>query len=91
MLSLLTSFAALVLGVTLFAITRDQDRDLAMLGLTCRVVEAIPGSEGVGAIFFAVGSTLFSWLMLRGRMVPVALAGGHAATVRRVSPPSSSR
>ena len=28
----------------------------------------------VGATFFAVGSTLFSWLLLRGRMIPVALA-----------------
>jgi hypothetical protein len=72
MLSLLTSFAALLLGVTLFAITREQDHDLAMLALACRVVEAIPGHQG--AIFFAVGSTLFSWLLLRGRMIPVALA-----------------
>ncbi|MBW8879541.1 MAG: DUF4386 family protein, partial [Acidobacteria bacterium] len=38
----------------------------------CRVIEAIPGHQG--AIFFAVGSTLFSWLLLRGRMIPVALA-----------------
>src|SRR5207247_3132764 len=34
--------------------------------------------RGVGlpidASFFAVGSTLFSWLLLRGRMIPVALA-----------------
>lgn len=73
-LSVLNSFAALVLGVTLFAITREQDPDLAMLGLTCRVVEAIPGGAGVGAIFFAVGSTLFSWLLLRGRIIPAALA-----------------
>jgi Domain of unknown function (DUF4386) len=72
-LSILTSFAALVLGVTLYAITRDVDRDLAMLGLACRVVEAVPGHSG-GAIFFAVGSTLFSWLFLRGRIIPVALA-----------------
>jgi hypothetical protein len=28
----------------------------------------------IGATFFAVGSTLFSWLLLRGRMVPVPLA-----------------
>ena len=71
-LSLITSFAALVLGVTLYAITRAQDPDLALLGLTCRVIEAIPGREG--AIFFAVGSTIFCWLLLRGRMIPVALA-----------------
>jgi hypothetical protein len=70
-LSVLTSFSALVLGVTLYAITREQDPDLAMLGLICRVVEGIPGE---GMIYFAVGSTLFAWLLLRGRMIPVALA-----------------
>lgn len=71
LLSLITSFAALVLGVTLYAITREQDRDLALLALSCRIIEAVPGE---GAIFFAVGSTLFSWLLLRGRMIPAALA-----------------
>ena len=34
---------ALVLAVTLYAITRDQDPDLAMLALTCRVAEGIIG------------------------------------------------
>ena len=71
-LSLVTSLSALVLGVTLYAITSEEDPDVAMLALTCRVVEAIPGNAG--AFFFAVGSTLFSWLLLRGRMIPVALA-----------------
>jgi hypothetical protein len=71
MLSILTSFSALVLGVTLHAITREQDPDLAMLGLTCRVLEAIPGE---GMIYFAVGSTVFAWLLLRGRMIPIPLA-----------------
>lgn len=71
-LSLVTSLSALVLGVTLYAITREQDPDLAMLGLVCRVVEAIPGNQG--AFFFAAGSTLFCWLLLRGRMIPVTLA-----------------
>jgi hypothetical protein len=110
-LGLLGSLSALVLAVTLFAITRDQDRDLAMLGLTCRVAEGVTGAVSipatlsllwvatatgvgapdsgaaqaigafvlkqdwlVGATFFAVGSTLFSWLLLRGRMIPIALA-----------------
>lgn len=74
-LSLLTDFCALVLGVTLYAITREEDADLAMLALTCRVIEAVPGGgEGVGPIFFAVGSTIFSWLLLRGQMIPGALA-----------------
>ena len=110
-LSLLSCFAALVLAVTLYAITRDEDPDLAMLGLTCRVAEGVTGaisipatlgllwlatatgadapdhaaaqalaafllkdSPIIAATFFAVGSTLFSYLLLRGRMVPVSLA-----------------
>ncbi len=113
-LDLLSCFCALVLAVTLYAITRDQDPDLAMLALTCRVAEGVIGgvdlpralgrlwlatsagasapdpatasalgavlvklpswSSDVAAIFFAVGSTLFAWLLLRGRIVPAALA-----------------
>jgi len=110
-LSLAGCFAALVLAVTLYAITREQDPDLAMLALTCRVAEGVTGAVSipatlgllwlatatgsdapdpaaahalgafllqdsplVAATFFAVGSTLFSWLLLRGRMIPVALA-----------------
>lgn len=112
LLNLLMNLSALVLAVTLYAITRDQDRDLAMLALTCRVAEGIAGMDvsgtlgllwlatateataldagaasalgafflklaktmGASATFFAVGSTLFSWLLLRGRMIPAALA-----------------
>ena len=112
LLGLLMNLSALVLAVTLYAITREQDRDLAMLALTCRVAEGIAGMDmsgtlgllwlatpteasalnpgaasalgafflkvgetmGASATFFAVGSTLFSWLLLRGRMIPVALA-----------------
>lgn len=70
-LAMVTSFCALVLGVTLYAITREQDRDLAMLALACRVLEAVPGH---GEIYFAVGSTIFCWLLLRGRMIPMAMA-----------------
>jgi hypothetical protein len=73
-LTIVTSFAALVLGVTLYAVTRDIDPDLALLAMLCRVVESVPGHKG-GPIFFAVGSTLFCWLLCRGRLIPVALAG----------------
>lgn len=109
-LSLLGCFSALVLAVTLYAITREVDADLAMLALTCRVAEGVisgisipetlgllwlatatganapdPGAahalgayllraDMAAATFFAVGSTLFSYLFLRGRMIPVALA-----------------
>jgi hypothetical protein len=71
LLTMATSFCALVLGVTLYAITREEDPDLAMMALGCRVLEAVPGE---GAIYFAAGSLIFSWLLLRGRMIPVALA-----------------
>src|SRR5688572_1793019 len=40
-LSLITIFDALVLGIALFAITRDYDFDLAVLGLACRVGEGV--------------------------------------------------
>lgn len=113
-LSLLGSFSALTLAVTLYAITRDEDGDLAMLGLTCRVGEGVLGGTGllamagllwlatttgpnapdavaaqplaafllrvgnwntaISATFFAVGSTFFSYLLLRGRMIPAPLA-----------------
>jgi Domain of unknown function (DUF4386) len=70
-LSLSTSFAALVLGVALYAITREQGPALALLAMMCRVIKAMHGDS---AIFFAVGSLLFCWLLLRGRMIPIALA-----------------
>jgi hypothetical protein len=107
------AFAALALGVTLYALTRDEDPDLAMLAMTCRVAEGIVGAtlpttlallwlataegpaaidpasalalgaflvkiEGwqsiIAAMLFAVGSTIFCWLLLRGRMIPIPLA-----------------
>jgi hypothetical protein len=34
---------------------------------------------GVDAIFFALGSTCFSWLLLRGRMIPAWLASTGVA------------
>jgi hypothetical protein len=111
---LLESLSAIVLGVTLYGITRDVNHELAMLAMACRVAEGILGtlnipsylgllwlskagvgtgapditttnalrafllmpgaSVPIGSIFFAVGSTIFSWLLLRGRMVPVSIA-----------------
>jgi hypothetical protein len=110
-LSLGGCFSALVLAVTLYAITNDEDPDLALLGLTCRVGEGLIGAASipstvsllqlatatgsqapdsattqalatfvleqtplVSALFFAAGSTLFAWLLLRGRAIPLALA-----------------
>lgn len=71
-LLLLQSFSALVLGVTLYALTYKQGLALATLALACRVLEAV--QYGESAIYFAVGSLLFSWLLLRGRMIPTVLA-----------------
>jgi Domain of unknown function (DUF4386) len=111
LLKLVESFSAIVLAVALYGITRDEDHDLAMLGLACRVAEGVtissifvpadvrllwlaqaPAGVGdvatatalgasllmpsgsVGSIFFAVGTTVFSYLLLRGRMIPTSLA-----------------
>jgi hypothetical protein len=113
-LSLFTCVTAMALGVALYGITRDEDRDLAVLALSFRVGEGLLaaiapvatlgllwlGTAGAGpgapdaaaadvlgtfllkvrgwnttiaATLFALGSTLFSWLLLRGRMIPAAL------------------
>jgi len=93
-LELLSGFCALVLAVTLYGITRDEDRELAMLGLLWLATNAGPGAPDpasanalaayllkVGtwqtlsaSLLFAAGSTVFAFLLLRGRMVPVPLA-----------------
>ena len=114
-LEMVGCFCALVLAVTLYAITRDAGRELALLAMVCGVAEGVIGavslprtlerlwlatasgagapdpasarvlsaslltlpnpSSDLGATFFSVGSLLFAWLLLRGRIVPVALAG----------------
>jgi hypothetical protein len=111
LLGLVQCFCALILGVTLYAITRDEDQDVAMLGMICRLAEGIIGAFSIPgllalqwlatstgasapapdaaralaayllrndvaftATFFAVGSTLFCYLLLRGRMIPIPLA-----------------
>jgi hypothetical protein len=72
LLSLLQSFSALVLGVTFYALTWEQGPVLALFALTCRIAEAI--QYGESAIYFAVGSLFFSWLLLRGRLIPTVMA-----------------
>lgn len=114
LLELLTFFEASTLAVTLYALTRDEDADIAMLAFACRLAEGVIGAVGalgtlrlasvveafsqggadgaaltafgasllaqggssglIGAMCFAVGSTLFAWLFLRARSIPVALA-----------------
>ena len=111
-LGLLQAVCAIVLAVTLHAITRNQDSDLAMLAMIFRVGEGLlaaistratlellwlGNSAGpkapdavtlralgtylldgpdwnMAAVLFAMGSTLFSYLFLRGRIIPVPLA-----------------
>ena len=114
-LTLLTVFGALVLAIASYTLTRDYDPELAVLALSCRVIEGIinafaviamlellrlatgpaptPGmdaaianavatlllkarglSQVVAVTVFAVGSTLYSYLFLRARTVPVVLA-----------------
>ena len=101
-----------MLATALYALTRNEDRDLAVLGLAFRAgegvlaalgaitslgvlwlaTEAAPAPETttaslaelllqiegwnvtIIATFFALGSTAFSWLLLRGRLIPVPLA-----------------
>jgi hypothetical protein len=97
--------------VTLYSLTRVQDREIAMMGLVCRVIEGIiasftvpqtlallwlakasgnaapdpasahllaaylmRGDVAFTATFFAVGSACFAYLLLRGRIIPTALA-----------------
>lgn len=115
-LTLLCAGYALVLAVTIYALTRDEDRDLAVMALCCRVAEAViivalstlwilalqsvatRGTAAAGAdsaatnalgdlllkmgdsigiiagTCFALGSTLYSYLFLRARSIPVLLA-----------------
>jgi hypothetical protein len=102
---------AVALAVALYALTRNQDRDLALIALCCRVSEGMTAlvsagsvggllsvakasaaaagpdaaaaqalghllmNQGGGGSFpFAVGSTLFAYLFLRARSIPVPLA-----------------
>jgi hypothetical protein len=112
-LVLLEAVCAIVLAVTLWALTREQDAEIAMLGLVFRTAEGVIGAlsvqrslnllwlagarsdhaptgdvarsmaafvfQGSGSdassILFALGSTCFSWLLLRGRMIPAWLSG----------------
>jgi hypothetical protein len=113
--AILKIFYALILAVTLYALTRHVDREMALLAFTCRVVEGVinampatarfgllslaiatvaatPGdaashatqatllmgiagwSGAVAGIVFAIGSTLFAYLFLRGQSIPAPIA-----------------
>jgi hypothetical protein len=56
LLSLLCCFSALVLAVALYGITRDEDHELAVLALCCRV------GEGLSIAIFSVATMGLLWL-----------------------------
>lgn len=114
LLSLIVGLVAITLAVSLYGLTRDEDNELAVLGLVCRGAEGLMGVLPIptlgllwlattpsgadpsntvamqalatflvqlsrwqvvlAATLFAIGSTSFCWLLLRGRMIPIALA-----------------
>lgn len=113
-IGLLAAAFALVLAVTIYALTRHIDRELALIALCCRVTEGmigvfstiksvalislatsitgLAGTEGAetniadmlfkmgGWILFsstscfALGSTIYCYLFLRDRSIPILLA-----------------
>jgi hypothetical protein len=113
-LSMICFVDAVVLAVALYGLTRDEDHELAVLALSCRVGEgvlnafpllpmgllwlatggaaaAVPDAataNALGALLlkvgswktlasatcFATGSTIFAYLFLRARTIPVWLA-----------------
>ncbi len=78
--------AAVILALTLFIVTRVEQPVIAALGMLFRLAEGarralfalaaitVPHAALVDATLFAIGSAFFCWLLLRGRMLPVALA-----------------
>ncbi len=68
LLDVAQSFVALILGVTLYALTRDVDRDLAMLGLASRFAEGLVGAAGI-----AKTRTLL-WIATAGAGAPAGAA-----------------
>jgi len=113
--TLITFVDAVLLGIGLYGLTRDEDPELALFALVCRAAEgtinaisvAVPvgllwaagasaraapsdpadantiaasllaygnWSTNISAACFAVGSTVFSYLLLRARTIPIWLA-----------------
>jgi hypothetical protein len=78
--------SAVILALTLFVVTRVEQPVVAALGMIFRFAEGVLGSALdlagitlsqptlVAATLFAIGSTFFCWLLLRGKMLPRVLA-----------------
>jgi hypothetical protein len=77
---------AVVLALAFYLVTRVEDSALAAAGMIFRLAEGLLGAvvaviglqlsrpNLVAALLFAIGSTFFCWLLLRGRMIPRAMA-----------------
>jgi hypothetical protein len=67
----ITSLISVALSVGLLALATSEPRDPA---IAFYIFNVKSGLYDVGSTSFAVGSTLFCWLLLRGRLLPVWLA-----------------
>jgi hypothetical protein len=83
-LKLAESFSAFVLAVALYGITRDEDNELAMLGLLCRFAEGvliaslIPNSQGLLWLASARAGVDVPDLAARNALGALVLAPGGA-------------
>src|ERR1039457_3701798 len=68
LIKLLEALSALVLAVTIYGITSDEDHELAMLGMVCRVAEGVLGTLSIqsylGLVWLAKGGGGAGWLEL---------------------------
>ena len=73
----LGAFPFVILGLLWLATSRgeaDAPDAATANALGALLLKAGSWRTAIAATFFAVGSTLFSWLLLRGRMIPIPLA-----------------
>lgn len=66
LLTLIMALCALVLAVTIYALTRDWDRDLAMIAMLCRV------GEGIIAVLAPVVTLGLLWIATNASSIPNA-------------------
>jgi hypothetical protein len=78
--------SAVILALTLYVVTRTDGPRLAGAGMLFRLAEGLLGAivsvagfalaqrSLIAALLFAIGSTFFCWLFVRGRVMPRVLA-----------------
>jgi hypothetical protein len=76
LLTLSTAAAAIILGVTLYSLTRDADRDLALLGLCFRLTE---GTVAAVSVVRTLGLLAIATAVRTGNAVETAAAHAEAA------------